>query len=1038
MALPALLGAGAKSVGKSMVKSGGKAAAGKILGRGKKKQPGRIVPGRGEEDGDKGGAILKPKTSVISASKFLPSSSNNKAEGQEKTEVIKEKLITIAGLLEGTLASKKKEETDKKKKEQQERRGTREAKLEKKPKTKGKLELPKVPGMSFLDRIKQFIMNVLGGYLLYRLIEFAPLLTPILKGIMQVGEWLIDFGGKLLNGLVTFIDWGYKAYDWTRGQVKNIFGEEGAKKFDDFAGLVNKLLNGVLIGAMVAIKIAQGARKAALKNGGRGGTRPTTRPGQGFRPKVTTTGGRGLNRPDIRNPFRQKPNITGSGSGPLSGIRESLRKTNPLKQKPNVTGSGGATRGPLSGIKETLRKANPFRQKPNITGSGGGFQNPFKNFKIPNLSRLKNINPKKVGKGGLLSIAMIGADIFMPEIQDFVGGVYGSMGFGIQKQSVEQLTYEYLKAEHAAAKLKDTSLGDAFSGGPGDDRPMLQREFERRGLELPTYDGTKPISPKDKEATESDIEQFGGVPEGYKLDGDGKIVKINLGGTVPAETEPTKVSPTVKIQGRQEGGRIKPLDTPKKKVITPNYGKGIQQVPQVKPDNDESKFSDSVKAFNQVDYFGPILATATKILAGNDPSQSDYKSIGAGFSNLLVKGFIDGKLKNNLAIAYNDGGIVSADSLQDGPLAAANLSRWVGDTFKGLFAKNKPNIEKTTKETGDTKKNKETPKTLEGMLKQAIESLAGISPEPDGGGSTSGPGSIATVRDSATGVPMTSAGQAPGAVQPDGDIVSSMGFSSEDWNLFRNTVAQIESGGKYDIAGGSGGHYDGRYQLGAAAKTDGARYAGVSDPGHGEVARESFRKNAELQEKLFAGFTKANHTYLMGVPEYKDSTPQRKLQILGYAHNQGMGGAANWMKTGVVGADGFGTKGTKYTDSIAAEFRNRAQKMQFGGEVNGQEGIDKVPAMLTSGEFVMDKDSTMAIQTAFPGFLSAVNKAEGQKAVEILMNYASYNDPTAGEVVVIDRKEVIAQAPMESESSTAPAMPSKPVIDFKEILSFVG
>ena len=116
---------------------------------------------------------------------------------------------------------------------------------------------------------------------------------------------------------------------------------------------------------------------------------------------------------------------------------------------------------------------------------------------------------------------------------------------------------------------------------------------------------------------------------------------------------------------------------------------------------------------------------------------------------------------------------------------------------------------------------------------------------------------------------------------------------------------------------------------------------------------------------------------------------------------------------------------------------NAFQRLQFGGEVTGQQGIDKVPAMLTSGEFVIDKDSTMAIQTAFPGFLSAINKAEGQKAVEILMNYASYNDPTAGEVVVIDRKEVVVQAPMKSEPTIRSA-PSTPSINFKEILSFVG
>ena len=152
-------------------------------------------------------------------------------------------------------------------------------------------------------------------------------------------------------------------------------------------------------------------------------------------------------------------------------------------------------------------------------------------------------------------------------------------------------------------------------------------------------------------------------------------------------------------------------------------------------------------------------------------------------------------------------------------------------------------------------------------------------------------------------------------------IVASMGFSQGDFDVFRTVVASIESGGKYDIAGGSGGHYDGRYQLGAAAKTDGARYAGVKDPGHTPEAREEFRKNPQLQEALFAGFTKANHTYLMRNSEYKNANPRRKLQILGYAHNQGMGGAEKWMTTGVVGSDGFGTKGTKYTDEIAKAFR---------------------------------------------------------------------------------------------------------------------
>ena len=838
-------------------------------------------------------AIIKPRTSVISVDKLVPILSDKKAEDKEKTIVIKEKLTTIAGLLEGTLASKKKEENDKKKEEQQERRSKREAKLEKKPKdTGGKLDLPKVPGMSFLDRIKQFLMNVLGGYLLYRLVEFAPLLVPVLKGIMQVGEWLIDFGGKILNGLVTFIDWGYKAYDWTRGQVENIFGEEGAKQFDNFAGLVNKLLNGTFIAAMTAIKIAEGVNKQVARTAAAGGR------------VAAGVGARGAGRLITRTALR------------VGGRK--LAKTAAVK------GTQSLVSGAVSIIKPLVKRVP-------IIGGIIEFV-------------LSMIAGDPVGKAAFRGV---GSGLGM-----WLGGALGTiLGPGI-----------------------GTWIGSALGGAAG---------AELGGL---LYD----VIFKDKQPK------------------------------------------PVEVQGRQEGGQIKPLDIPKEKNVKSNYTKGIQKVSTVKV-NEKSAMSDTAKTFNNIDYFGPILASAVKIMSEDDLTPKDYKSIGAGVNNLLLKGFQDDKLKNNLAIGYNEGGIVSADSLKDAPAASSNFAEWVGDTFKKSFFKEKPNIEKTSKK--ETKKISGK-RTATQTIEDALKSMLGISDDSEGG-STYGPGSVGTVRDTATGVPMTSAGQASGAVQPDGDIVSSMGFSSEDWDLFRNTVAQIESGGKYDIAGGSGGHYDGRYQLGAAAKTDGARYAGVSDPGHGPAAREAFRKDSKLQEKLFAGFTKANHTYLMGVPEYRDANPQRKLQILGYAHNQGMGGAANWMKTGVVGADGFGTKGTKYTDSIAAEFRKRAQKMQFGGEVNGQEGIDKVPAMLTSGEFVIDKDSTMAIQTAFPGFLSAINKAEGQKAVEILMNYASYNDPTAGEVIVIDRKQIITQTPMNtSQSSTRVAQ--RPSVNFKEILDFVG
>ena len=872
-------------------------------------------------------AIIKPRTSVISADKLVPILSNKKAEDQEKTIVIKEKLTTIAGLLEGTLASKKKEENDRKKEEQQERRSKREAKLEKKPKdTGGKLDLPKVPGMSFLDRIKQFLMNVLGGYLLYRLVEFAPLLKPILTGLIGIGEWLINFGGKILNGLVTFIDWGYKAYDWTRGQVKNIFGEEGAKKFDDFAGLVNKLLNGALIGAMVAIKIAEGVNKQAARTAGG---------------KVAAgVAARGAGRVITRTALR------------IGG--EKLARTAAVK------GTQKLVSGAVSIIKPLVKRVP-------IIGGIIEFV-------------LSMIAGDPVGKAAFRGV---GSGLGM-----WLGGALGTiLGPGI-----------------------GTWIGGALGGTAG---------AELGGL---LYDAIF----KDKQPQPAEIQ---GRQEGGQikpLD----ITNTNISNTKLINQANTNISNTKLIN--QANTNISNTNTNTKlinqantnisnrTIIKPNYAKGNQQIPQVRVDDDKSKFASPTKAFSQIDYFGPVLATATKVLAGDDPSQSDYKSIGAGFNNLLLKGFQDGKLKSNLAIAYSDGGIVSADSLKDAPKASANFSEWVGNTFKELFGKNKSKIEQSKEE-----KTTETVKgatTIEKLLTQTIQSMAGISPQTMEPGSTYGPGSTSTVRDSATGTDIST--DVPQVVEG-------------GWGPVLNLIYKYEAG-----RGGYEAMYPSTTLPGAtkmtiaevASKATGAVGAWQNLPEYlNDRARavgldpNTALYNAENQKKIaeyLIGPGQANVTKDMARKNPKEAM----LRL-----------SKVWA---AIPKDDSGTSYYAGVGNNAAHIKpqqmyNAFQRLQFGGEVSGQQGIDKVPAMLTSGEFVIDKDSTMAIQTAFPGFLSAINKAEGQKAVEILMNYASYNDPTAGEVVIIDRKEVIASTPQKEPMRTT-NISSASKSNFKEILSFIG
>ena len=159
-------------------------------------------------------------------------------------------------------------------------------------------------------------------------------------------------------------------------------------------------------------------------------------------------------------------------------------------------------------------------------------------------------------------------------------------------------------------------------------------------------------------------------------------------------------------------------------------------------------------------------------------------------------------------------------------------------------------------------------------------------------------------------------------LKPSGDSKSmykKLGINENVWKTYKDTIASIEVQGMsldkgYSIAGGSGGLYDGRYQMGKMAKADAAQMLGIPVP-----SRQEYRNNPQLQEDMFIAYTAANHKYLMAKsPEFRNATPLQRMQYLGYAHNQGWSKAAGWLETGVVSStDGFGTKGTKFTDKLA-------------------------------------------------------------------------------------------------------------------------
>lgn len=215
-----------------------------------------------------GGALIKSSQKVISTKKS--SSVVLTEKSVQDIANIKVSTIRVENILKGTLAAEKKKLDEKKRKESGKRREKQEEKLETKPNAeKGTIKMPKLPRLGIFDWIKNFIGNIILGYFAVKLIDHLPKIIPIVKFLGSAADFLINVGGKLLNGLITFVDWGYKAIDATRGFIKNMGGENFAQIFDKFIGAVDTTL------FLTSVLAADLALEAMTGSGSSGLDRPT-------------------------------------------------------------------------------------------------------------------------------------------------------------------------------------------------------------------------------------------------------------------------------------------------------------------------------------------------------------------------------------------------------------------------------------------------------------------------------------------------------------------------------------------------------------------------------------------------------------------------------------------------------------------------------------------------------------------------------------------------------------------------------------------
>ena len=113
----------------------------------------------------------------------------------------------------------------------------------------------KIPGLSFFDSIKKFVSGWILGFIAIKLIPLLPKLIPIVVNLGKFVNFVIDIGGKFLSGFISFIDFGVKAGEATFGFLKNIGGEDFAKSFARFGGLLATVLDlMLLVGGMTLME----------------------------------------------------------------------------------------------------------------------------------------------------------------------------------------------------------------------------------------------------------------------------------------------------------------------------------------------------------------------------------------------------------------------------------------------------------------------------------------------------------------------------------------------------------------------------------------------------------------------------------------------------------------------------------------------------------------------------------------------------------------------------------------------------------------
>ena len=164
---------------------------------------------------------------------------------------IKSQFISKEKLIKSSLNNQKKNIDDKAKNTEREKFINYENKIEKVLGFLGKPIKSIGKKFGFLGSLKKFILNLLLGFIAINLLKYLPQLLNTLSMLFKVSNFILDMSGKLLNGLINFVDKGYQAADNAKKLLGSIGGQKAIEALDSMNNQANSLFNSIMIAGML-------------------------------------------------------------------------------------------------------------------------------------------------------------------------------------------------------------------------------------------------------------------------------------------------------------------------------------------------------------------------------------------------------------------------------------------------------------------------------------------------------------------------------------------------------------------------------------------------------------------------------------------------------------------------------------------------------------------------------------------------------------------------------------------------------------------